>query len=461
MLDIYQAVVFVLGVLLFWMTVRSRRTEAFFYIIGLYPFVAVAPAVHGEGAPLLSANLVVLPSLAVLVWRSWKTGPRLEWLDVYLVILGIWVGTVFLVQAGLATYGSGVAFKQMLWFLAWMAVRGQPHLKTRLAASLALCGAIVSLLTIQELYTGWNYFQWANPNQVDTAVIDRFGWFRVAGPFGHGVPTGIIVAMCMPFSLVLRRRGLGLALFALALSTLTLTQARGAWIGLIVAGAALVTQRVQRGRIDPVRALVGLTFVVLAVITLRPLLSWMTDVLVQSFAVEQSGENTVAIGASYLRVDAWLDLPSLMWSVPFFGFGLERVAVDFRTFATVNEWPVSFHLWFAYGPVLAVLVTACFLVGSVRLAIVRRSSDLDDERFRMAALAAFVVNAVALQANWVGFWASFPLALICLRAATISSNRTPEKAPAAVRRGGALWRMPPFAPAGAGARRQYSAAPRS
>jgi hypothetical protein len=382
-------------------------TGSYLIILVLWLFWFIAPVKSAWGTFVIGANLLVLPALAWLLIRSQLQVRRLSRTDWLMLLLGTWLFVVLLVQSRWNVYEVGVAIKNGLWMLAWIpAIRlfRQRGSVDRFSGAMVLGLMITSILTIQEYFTGWNFHGWVDPGLVDTSPIQRFGYVRLAGPYGHGVATSIMVAMQLPFCFSWSRRFLSTIAFCLGVTALLLCQGRSAWIGLILSTAVVLLLLARRGK----------SYLVLALLLLAigcvGLFGWWFDILLRSFTTS-GGE----ISANMVRTDSWIALLPKLGKAPFFGYSEPVLAANFYQLLNVDflEWPTALHDWFAFGPVYAVLVEIFFIAGGWLLfrSCVRHSAAVP-LRFRLATLAGFLACTIALHANSAVGNVAVPLLLV-------------------------------------------------
>lgn len=398
-------------------------------ILALYLFWFVPPPYAGAGTSAASANLAVLPALVVLIGRSWRTLGKLSRMDALMLALAGWYFVVLLVQAGGDVYLTGVAAKSLLWLLAWIPARAlfrDPARLDQLAGAMVIGLVIVSALTVQEALTGWNYFEWSMPGLVDVTPMVRFGAKRYAGPFGHGVPTSIIVSMMLPFCFVWRRRLVGAGAALLGLAALYMCQARASWLGMILGAALVVAVAVRRREVSGRAILSALLGLAVLCVVFYPQVSFVARVLGGSFGdapgtfggynvAELGGVlGDVPLGASFQRTRWWLPLIGALWHVPPLGYGPVQVATSYTSLAgaLMNEWPAAVRGWFAFGPPYGTMLELVLLGGI--WVLLRRCLRVDRVAlgFALAALTAFVSQAVALHVNYVGDNWALPLAFV-------------------------------------------------
>jgi len=239
------------------------RNSARKALINVYlPVVLLLPAYFRlrfpHMPPITFADAAILP-LALAMFRSEMGRWRLQWMDLWVVLLALVYGASEAINTQIANGGLALFAGITNMVLPYMAGKllieqdhgkGQPF-RTALVRRFVVLWAAVGVVSIYDFLSGKNSWQ-----AVFTKIIPsqpvlwpmqmRWGFGRIAGPYSHAILAGIVFLMGLIYCLWLRRTdpawgsrrvfgGIPLAPRGVVLGAIVLgllmTQSRGPWIG--------------------------------------------------------------------------------------------------------------------------------------------------------------------------------------------------------------------------------------
>ena len=112
--------------------------------------------------------------------------------------------------------------------------------------TLPIVGALVGAWSILEFGTGWHICETFGPSSLWQLIQVRGGFERSEGAFGHAIPLGAFLALCLPFVNELRR-GRQIA-YLLIVGGLLATLSRGPILAMFLVLIALFVTRSSRNR---------------------------------------------------------------------------------------------------------------------------------------------------------------------------------------------------------------------
>ncbi len=247
-------------------------------VLGVYlPVLLLWPAGYGwrfHGVPIDMAMAASAPILLVLLWQSIRQGGAFSLSDLLVLLYAVSASASSWKAEG-ASAGES-ALVATLWgllpaYLIGRTLLEDAEMRVRFVRRIAFLFFVVSILSVYEYRMASNPFRTATIRlglaQPPWMMQVRWGFGRVAGPYGHAILAGALFSSGLLFSLWLGSRGhwsvkfkhlrwlpgrKSLYISGGLLAGLWMTQSRGPWMGavfgflLLFAGRAKNVKRALR-----------------------------------------------------------------------------------------------------------------------------------------------------------------------------------------------------------------------
>ncbi len=381
------------------------------------------------------AAVVVAAILARGVWIGTSTLTFRAWPDIaVLAFVGFTVLAAITADAAVSVL-HGERFQQqglgavLLYAVAFVGGRAAAR-----SMALPLAAAVAGLVV-----SAYGIAQWFGVDPFFDSLVDD----RIFSTFGQPNALGAYLALTLPFAAALTRSGhetwrrLGWVATPVIAVVLLLTFSRGAYVGVVVAGLAVLAVTVRR---VPARTWARALLAALAVIGLLMVIPSTRTVLddVSDRATSIAGPLD---GSNSKRVDLWRVGVEMVAAEPILGVGPDGYATAFLEYAPAAldaeelerlaayrpESPHNVYLGYATGAGLPAAVAYLAVVGWALATCVRgaRRSPSPMILAALFALSAYAVTNLFMTAETAGGWLFW--ALLGSVAPVLSGSASPHK----------------------------------
>ena len=221
---------------------------------------------------------------------------------------------------------------------------------------------IVSILSLQEIITGVNYFSLIKPDTIDTNSVIRVGLMRYQGVFGHAGPTSIFVASLAPFIFFTKRLKIyQLVFLSLVIILIFYTQYRTIILSIIISFLLLllfIPHTKNKIRIISI----GLILVPLTLFSAKFLgfeISTLYHYVYRSMQSDYQDPHSLGL---YPRIEHWLYALRFLENTPIFGYGISSVnQVLLNKVHVINEQPYPIFIAYKDGILMSLFSTSIII----------------------------------------------------------------------------------------------------
>jgi hypothetical protein len=411
----------IIGILIFLglaVLAYKRPWRCFLIILSCYPFFIVGPDFMPIGIgeySILTSRVLIIPVLLIIFIKSKPRFYELSKIDIFIASFGI----IYIMSNIINQFGNFASYaftlRTSIWFFAWIPVRflmDDEKKQQEFIGALVISLLAIAILTVQEYFTSWNYLNWTTKKTFADIIYDRFGQTRIAGPFGHGVPNAIMLAILLPFCFVWKRKYIALVAGILGITAIIMNQGRSAWIGLLFATVISAPIIVRGGVLKSKHIFPIVIILLITIILFTGQIMWNINVISSTFSLIPD-----EYGASSLRIFEWKNAIDRITGVPFFGYGYNAMQGEYITYyssASRGEWPLPLALIYTNGWLMGIAGIILLVFCSVFLYFICFKRLYVPISQRLAIFIAFTSAAVAMFSNWAGYYYVLPISFMCL-----------------------------------------------
>jgi hypothetical protein len=363
-----------------------------------------------KGVELDIMDAVALPVALALVFkyaRRWRysLADLLVFFYCFSTLLSNWNADGQ--SAGLAL-GTAMAFSCFPPYIIGRVAVERPGLRVALVKRYAFLAFVISILSLYEYRMEWNFFRvWSDKLFHNTSHLIlqlRWGYGRIAGPYGHAILAGCILLSALLFAIWLASEGLwgrkfrnlaflpGRKSMYIVLGLMAgvwMTQSRGPWMSgafgilLILAARARNQKRALRN----------------VIITSVLLMTVFYTVLNRYTNINRSPSNIDQENAQYRRMLVINYMPEVKRG-GMLGYGLHFHTVDGQV-SIDNEY---LNLALTQGYLgLGIFALLILITGARLVRTIVTSRDRTETSFALCLLAVFVTIVLSITTVYLGF----------------------------------------------------------